>query len=264
MAQEGKSARIQEESRQLNGDGIECGPNILKLASSDAEKRAVLKLRYQIFNEELQEGLKENEATGLDRDEFDDYCDHLMILHKNEVIGTYRLLPSSQKPKKGFYTQSEFQIDALPIDFSLAVELGRGCISPEFRKQSTLMSLFWGFDRYLRIKNSRFLFGCASLPLMGKDDAEATFEALKNDEKLHFFDGVEPLLANKFQGNAAKGSPQVPPLMKLYLQFGAKIVGRPAYDPAFGCYDMLMLVDRQALTEWGVELLKRFDKRLKR
>jgi hypothetical protein len=51
-------------------------------------------------------------------------------------------------------------------------------------------------------------------------------------------------------------------LLDLYLDFGAKIYSRPAYDPVFKCYDLLMMFDMQALSPWGTELLNRFDKRL--
>ena len=48
----------------------------------------------------------------------------------------------------------------------------------------------------------------------------------------------------------------------MYLDFGAKILARPAYDPVFKCFDLLMFFDMQDLSDWGQGLLDKFDKRL--
>lgn len=244
------------------GAGLNCGSQVLRLAQTDAEREQVFRLRYQIFNEELKEGLKENEATGLDRDMYDDYCDHLMILSGDQVVGTYRLLPGAQRPLKGFYSEEEFHIEGLGIDPLKAVELGRGCIAPEFRKQSTLLGLLFGLSVYLDLKEARYLFGCGSLPPMGENDAEATYQSLLESGKIMDKFGVHPRSTHDFRGDASKGKAQVPPLIEVYMAFGAQIIGRPAFDEAFGCYDLFVFIDKLQITEWGVQLLERFDRRI--
>ncbi len=243
-------------------NGLPCGRNTLKLAMTEAELEAVFRLRFKIFNDELSEGIPENARLGLDVDGFDKHCDHLMVLDHTLVVGTYRLLYGKKRPPQGFYTESEFNIGALGLDYDQVVELGRGCIDAEHRKRTTLMALFWGLHHYMDMRKARYLLGCASMPPMSADDMEATYEDLKNSGKLKHVDGVGPLSANAFKGDAAKGKVLIPPLVTLYLEFGAQIIGRPAYDPIFKCYDFFMLFDMEHLTEWGNELLRRFDKRL--
>lgn len=235
----------------------------MKLAVLEAEREAVFRLRFQVFNEELGEGLPENQATGLDRDPFDTYCDHLMVLDGDQVVGTYRLLHGPRRPAQGYYSQTEFDLSKLPIQHDLTVELGRGCITAPFRKQTTLMALFWGLHRYMLSKSARYLLGCGSLPPnMSPDDAEATFEKGLREGHIVLDGRVNPLPANSFQGNAAKGTPNLPPLANFYVEFGAKVLGRPAFDPVFRCYDLFLFFDLDKLSSWGVELLERFDKRL--
>lgn len=246
----------------LAGDGLACGSQILRLAKTASDREQVFRLRYQIFNEELKEGLKENEATGMDQDAYDQYCDHLMILQGDRVVGTYRLLPGPQRPASGFYSEEEFDLSGLGLDPKDSVELGRGCIAPEFRKQATLLSLLFGLAVYLDMKSARYLFGCGSLPLMTENDAEATYEDLCKRGKILDQVRVRPQPSHAFKGDATKGTSQVPPLIEVYMAFGAQIIGRPAFDPAFGCYDLFVLIDTHQKTEWGMQLLQRFDRRI--
>src|SRR5258707_4897842 len=66
---------------------------VVRFARSVEEIDAALKLRFEVFNLELEEGLASSFRTGRDRDEFDATCQHLIAIDKNngKVIGTYRL-----------------------------------------------------------------------------------------------------------------------------------------------------------------------------
>src|SRR5438105_13458926 len=70
-----------------------CGPYRARLAHSDEERSAAFRLRFEVFNLELNEGLDTAYRTGYDVDEFDSICDHLIVEHSatNRVVGTYRL-----------------------------------------------------------------------------------------------------------------------------------------------------------------------------
>jgi len=50
-----------------------------RLARNLDEVRAAQALRFQVFNLELNEGLEQSYATGLDEDPFDAVCDHLIV-----------------------------------------------------------------------------------------------------------------------------------------------------------------------------------------
>ncbi len=242
--------------------GLKCGKLTAKLATTELERDAVFKLRYEIFNEELGEGIPENQRTQRDQDPFDQNCHHLMLLDKDRVVATARLLHGANKPAVGFYTETEFNISALNLPVNQTCELGRVCVDADYRKQTTLMSLFWALKHYMTAQQARYLMGCASLPPMSADDAEATFADLVQAGKADPNSLAHPLAANDFLGRADRGSSQIPQLVVFYVQFGAKICGRPAFDPLWKCYDLLMLFDMDHLSTWGVELLERFDKRL--
>src|SRR5437773_11560697 len=65
---------------------------LARLARSADDVRAAQRLRFEVFNLELNEGLAESHFTGLDIDPFDTVCQHLLVEHvpTGEVAGTYR------------------------------------------------------------------------------------------------------------------------------------------------------------------------------
>ena len=65
-----------------------------RLARSMDDIRAAQSLRFQVFNLELNEGLEQSYATGLDEDPFDAVCDHLIVEHLPcaNIVGTYLTL----------------------------------------------------------------------------------------------------------------------------------------------------------------------------
>ncbi len=131
------------------------GSYSVKLVENPLELDAVLKLRFEVFNLELKEGLDTSYTGGRDRDAFDDICDHLMIMNEQtkKIVGTYRMLT---KEKVGsvnhFYSSSEFDLSGLPNEvIENGVELGRACIAKDDRN-----CVFPRRDQYARRKGSSF------------------------------------------------------------------------------------------------------------
>ncbi len=88
----------------------------IKIATDQSEIREAQRLRFQVFNLEMNKGLKASYERGLDVDRFDPFCDHLIVrdLPSQEVVGTYRLLLGSQASKHiGFYSEGEFDLEKI-------------------------------------------------------------------------------------------------------------------------------------------------------
>ena len=81
------------------------------IANTQPEIDELHKLRYDIFNVELDEGIKENEVHKKDIDKFDDHCDHLIVKETStgKIISTYRIHPSWKIHNEGFYTSTVWQ-----------------------------------------------------------------------------------------------------------------------------------------------------------
>ena len=79
------------------------------------EIKEAQRLRYKVFAEEMGASLPAN-AEGLDIDEFDAYCDHLLVRDPEtlRVIGTYRVLTPHKAVELGrLYSDSEFDLSRL-------------------------------------------------------------------------------------------------------------------------------------------------------
>ena len=88
---------------------------ITSIAHSDAEILESQRLRYKIFAEEMGANLP-SAKEGIDRDIFDNYCEHLVVREstENKVVGTYRILSPDQAEKiGGYYSQTEFDLTRL-------------------------------------------------------------------------------------------------------------------------------------------------------
>lgn len=228
------------------------GRYVVRLAATIAEIDAALKLRFEVFNLELGEGLDSSFRTGRDRDEFDGSCDHLIVTDQTtgNVVGTYRLRTIEMaKHAGGFYSASEFDLNYLPQEvLNQALELGRACIAQSHRNRQVLFLLWKGLAQYVQARRKRFLFGCCSLTSQEPADGNELWAQLIDGGHMHptFFiptrDGSEC-------PSVPRGSSEVeiPKLFRIYLSVGAKVCSPPAIDRVFKTIDFLVLFDIDAM-----------------
>src|SRR5688572_27756940 len=124
-----------------------------RFARDSEDLRAVQRLRFEVFNIELGEGLDRSWQTGLDVDEFDAGCHHLIVEHKESrtVVGTYRVQTLDMaRGGRGLYTEGEFDLSELaPAVLEQSVETGRACVAAEHRSGRVLTLLWKGLAAYL-------------------------------------------------------------------------------------------------------------------
>ena len=229
----------------------------VKLAETREEVEQALKLRFDVFNIELGEGLDESFATEMDEDIFDEQCHHLIVVDNdaNEVIGTYRMQTSEMAfAGEGFYTQGEFDLAGFPKDIiSNAVELGRACIHRDHRNGRVLFLLWRGLAKYLVVTEKRYLFGCCSLTSQDPNEGLIAYNYLKKQDLLHpkfqltVQDEYECLkLADS---SITEDEMKLPQLFRLYIDQRAKVCSPPALDKVFSTIDFLILLDIEELSE---------------
>lgn len=217
------------------------------LARDEATIEKAQRLRFEVFNLELREGLVESEATGLDRDEFDPVCDHLVVEDGStgKVIGTYRLQTGETANRHhGFYSEREFDFSPYRSHRDEMLELGRACVDCDHRNLAVLGLLWRGISRYALLNGSRYLMGCSSLTSRNPADGLALYAEMP-DELLapdHLRTHPQPGWACEWDGRPGT-PPKIPRLMQTYLLLGARICGPPALDFHFGTIDFLTLMD---------------------
>jgi putative hemolysin len=235
---------------------LRAGRYSLRFAQSDADLEAIQRLRFDVFNLELDEGLRSSYQTGLDRDAHDSLCHHLMVVHEElgRVVGTYRLMTSAQTSRIGFYSAGEYDLSGLPVSVQQeAVEVGRACVAREHRNGRVIHLLWRGLARYLEHNGKRYLFGCCSVPTLDPVTAWAMHRALFRQGKTHPDIWLRPLPATRAEEPrpdvvaACVGDIELPPLFQSYLKLGARVCSSPALDREFGVTDFLVLLDLERM-----------------
>lgn len=231
----------------------------VKLATSLTELDAAMRLRFEVFNLELQEGLLASYERGYDTDAYDAYCDHLIVkdLRIGKVVGTYRLLRQSVAERHiGFYSENEFDLTPLKRLPGELLELGRSCVAHSHRNATTISKLWHAIIEYARQRGMRYLFGCGSLHHTDVEQVQPLYAYLRD----HYY-APEPFRVQpvptcrmKFDETMPQGyeprtmSRQLSPVMKGYLRAGAMICSPPAFDAEFGTADVLVLLEMEKLT----------------
>lgn len=217
----------------------------LSLASTPEELREVQRLRYKVFIEAMGLTVLAN-ADGLDHDEFDTYCDHLIVRDSDtlKVVGTYRLLSPQAARKIGrYYSEQEFDLSRLDHLRRRTVEAGRACIHPDYRSGGVIMLLWTGLAAYMKKERCDYLMGCASVSLTdGGHNAAALYHGLGQDSLAPPEYRVMPHLPFPLGERVTGHAPKLPPLLKGYLRSGAWVCGEPAWDPDFHSADFFLLL----------------------
>jgi putative hemolysin len=221
-----------------------------RLATTDADLEGAQRLRFEVFNLELNEGLDSAYLCGLDRDQFDEVCDHLLVeeIETGRVVGTYRLQTGAfAAAHRGYYSEQEFDFSPFESIRCELVELGRACVHRDHRKMYVVNMLWRGVTKYAVDRGSRYLIGCSSLTSQDPAIGHGVFETLCDEHLV-----ASPFRTNPWQKYALPPSPPAtdcpapPRLLRAYLSLGAKICGPPALDSNFKTIDFLTFLDLAA------------------
>jgi len=234
---------------------VEAGRYVVRFARTTEELDAVLRLRFEVFNLELDEGLDSSFLTRRDEDEFDTTSHHLLVVEgaSGRAVGTYRLRTSeADVESRGFYSAGEFNLACLPPQVAgESVEIGRACIAREHRNTQVLFLLWRGLAAYLGHNRKRYLFGCCSLAGTDAREGLRVLDYLEEEGHMHPTFYVPPRAGFECDGDTDEtrgdAEPSIPKLFRSYLRFGAKVCGPPALDRAFKTTDFFVVFDAEGM-----------------
>src|ERR1700754_5080762 len=145
---------------------LEAGTYVVRLALTETERALAYRLRFVVFNLEMNEGLESAYADGYDKDHFDDVCDHMIVQERTTgaIVGTYRMQMGDVAGQYfGYYSELEFCFAPYASMRSQIVELGRACIHREHRSPEVLHLLWRGLAPYALANGGRYMMGCCPL-----------------------------------------------------------------------------------------------------
>lgn len=237
---------------------------LVGFALSDKATRKAFRLRYEVFNLELREGLAESHETGLDRDRFDSQMTHLVLLERStgEIVGTYRLQTVRQALQgEGVYSAQEFELEPLKPLFDRLVECGRACIAAPHRNFRAVFLLWAGIAAFMNLYRQRYLFGCCSLTSTDPDDGWRALKTLRRKQCLH------PEFRLRARPSHSCGQPSreddsgleplpLPKLFRSYMTLGARVISEPALDREFKTVDFLVMLDTRQVQMSSLDLVR--------
>lgn len=238
---------------------VEPGKYHVRLATDSIEREAACRLRFQVFNVELGEGLALSWRNGVDQDEFDLVCDHLIVEDREggEVVGTYRLQSGITAAQSlGYYSEREFDFSPYQSLRSQVLELGRAAIAREHRTSEVLMLVWRGIAQYARTSDLRYLVGCSSLNTRDPQNGWSIYKQLAGFlAPPSSFTRPTPAFELPEAARESNSEMTVPKLLRTYIAVGARICSAPAWDRTFGTIDFLTMLD---LAELSPAARKRF------
>lgn len=237
----------------------------VRLADGPTEVEEAQRLRYKVFYDEM--GAVPSPSarrSQCDVDEFDDICDHLLVIDKERsngkpcVVGTYRMLRREIAHKAGgFYSRHEYDLSTLMDYPGEIVELGRSCVDQAYRTGSVMQMLWRGIAQYLDDHEIQMMFGCASFPGTDPDSIKSGLSYLH-----HFHlapEGIRPrALDDQYVEMRQIGSDgldrkrarsELPPLIKGYLRLGCGVGEGAVIDKQFNTTDICVVVECTKITE---------------
>jgi putative hemolysin len=240
----------------------EVGRYRVRLAETVEDRDAACRLRFKVFNIELGEGLESSYQTGLDTDQFDLFCEHLLVEDKvdRRIVGTYRMQSgTTAKRNLGYYSEQEFSFAPYEPLRDGILELGRASIDREHRTSEVLTLLWRGIAQYATDMGLHYLIGCSSINSKDPLDGWQMYRQLEHYLVPPEFETVPtpayacPTPQESGPGrqpssleDASQPAPsqvKVPKLLKTYLAIGCRIGGPPAWDREFGTIDFLTFLD---------------------
>ena len=126
--------------------------------------------------------------------------------------------------------------------------LGRRAAHRDYRSGGTILLLWAGLARYMKVGGYRHMIGCASASL---SDGGRQAARLRDEMQRHMSDAelrVFPRLAFPHARIERALTCIMPPLIKGYLRIGARVCGEPAWDPDFNTADFLLWLSLERMS----------------
>ncbi|MBO4668028.1 MAG: GNAT family N-acetyltransferase [Bacilli bacterium] len=218
------------------------------MEKTDAELKQVQAFRYQYLLRDYNPGLP---LEGFDDDGYDEFSDSLLVIdtEKNIIVGTYRLAtPQTIKDAK-YLTEFEYDITPLKQSGQGFVELGRAAVHPDYRNGFVIQLLFLGLYNYAVENGCQYMIGLCSFhgidpTLYPHAMMYLKKEYLSPDFKIHAINkpfSFDMIKEDELDYTLAKE--QMPGLLRMYLNLGAKVGCDGFIDEEFKSCDVLILTN---------------------
>lgn len=211
-----------------------------RLAETDVDVRACQRLRHLAFREAR--GLDTHDGTGLDVDEFDPHCRHMMVeeVRTGDLVCTFRMMPLNNGSEiSQSYSAKYYNLAALTEYPGKMVEMGRFCLAPGYKDPAIIRSAWGAMTRFVDDEGVELLFGCSSFHGVDAEEYRDAFALLKEKHLApsRWLPRVKAPKVFQFARNLRLRRPnmklalgRMPPLLRTYLVMGGWVSDHAVID----------------------------------
>lgn len=211
------------------------------------ELKEVQKLRYQYLLRDFNPNLP---MEGIDDDGKDFLSDSIIVedIEKHIICGTYRCSTKKTIGNNRFISEKEFNIDSLKNNDFEILELGRAVVHGDYRDGSVINLLWAGIFEYIKMTNSKYIFGTCSLhgvdPLihantlayLNKNLLFLDYDICANNPSFEYPNYLDIV---GYDDNLAYQN--LPALLKAYIKLGIKVSKNGYIDYNFKSCDCMTI-----------------------
>ena len=217
----------------MAGEIVRVGRYCARFALSKDDLLAAQELRYKCFNL--------SNDKGLDVDEFDSICRHVLVenLENGKLICCYRIMsfPDGKDITRS-YSSRFYDLGSIENFPKPMIEVGRFCIDPATTDHQVVLAAWVALTQLVDENGIEFLFGCSSFEGIDKEKYLHCFAFLreKHIAPEHWLPKVKAAQvisyseANCCKVNKKKALLNMPPLLKSYLSMGAWVSDHAVVD----------------------------------
>lgn len=209
-----------------------------RLAESDDDLLSAQRLRYQAF---IAESGAREKASGLDADEFDNLCCHMLVEERKSgrVVATFRLLYLASGAELNMsYSAQYYDLTQLMKFDKPLVELGRFCVEPGLYDPEILRCAWAAMAAFVDKHKIELVFGCSSFKGVSARDYEDAFAMLKERHlaPARWLPRIKAPNVFQFakrlrrQPDKTKALRSMPPLLRSYLTMGGWVSDHAVVD----------------------------------
>ena len=231
----GASLIMAKDSHSLDDTVLSRGGYLARFAVSSGDLERCQRLRHRCFIEDAGRVARKD---GLESDEFDSQCDHLLIEDgAGRVVCSFRtLFVASGADLAASYSAQFYDLERLKKYAQPMLELGRFCVSPDVQDPDVLR-IAWGMlAKIVDARSVGLLFGCSSFAGTNAAAYQEAFALLAASHQAPeaWAPAVKAVDVIPFDNTGAvirnTSMEQLPPLLKTYLSMGGWVSNHAVVD----------------------------------
>jgi len=211
-----------------------------RLAETAEDVRACKRLRHLAFYETR--GVGGGDGVGLDSDEFDPHCRHMMVedVRTGALVCCFRMMPLNNGSEiSRSYSAKHYNLAALADYPGRMVEMGRFCVHPDVKDPGIIRVAWSAMTRFVDSEGVELLFGCSSFHGVDADAYMDAFALLKERHLAprRWLPRVKAPKVFRFASRLRLRRPnmklalvRMPPLLRTYLIMGGWVSDHAVID----------------------------------